>query len=170
MKKTKIVSFMLVLSLLVVGCSSPTQKVEKPMDTPPVKAEEVEVVSDEKEILKKLETISFGFLPKLTILQPDSIGTIYIEGTLVNTSDFPLLSYTLQIKDKKTNEVSYLTTYDTIMPGETSSKFNTFGPESGLTTDVEFISMSYDIKLNDIYLYVDVDLKLGEITYYEVAH
>lgn len=170
MKKLKILTAMLAVSLLFVGCSSPAQKLDEPVNTPIVQEAEVEDEQKEKEILEKLKVITFSLEPNLTILKPDSIGNVYIEATLVNTTDFPILSYTLKIKDKQTNETSYLTTYDTILPGDTSSKFEGFGPKSGLGADVEFLTISYEIKLDSIYLQVDCDLKLNEITYYETSH
>jgi hypothetical protein len=45
------------------------------------------------------------------------------------------------LKDK--NEKAYLSNHDTVLPGETSPKFDTFGPKSLNTSDIEILK--YDI-------------------------
>lgn len=102
----------------------------------------------------------------IEILRPNSIGTVYMEATYKNNTNYPITSINLKILLKDKNETSYLTNYDTVMPGETSPKFNTFGPESqrnedyqiltitvrALNTNGKTITVEYDTKLN-IYEY-----------------
>lgn len=80
------VIIVLLLSLVVVGCSAVTDNPPKPMqvDTPANNTPEVivnqpklEQPEEEPEIPIYLEDLSMV----MTILEPDSIGTTYIEAT-----------------------------------------------------------------------------------------
>lgn len=82
---------------------------------------------------------------KITILEPDSIGTRYMEATYTNNSKYTIqgINITILLKDK--NEKTYLSTYNIVQPGETSPKFETFAPETGNVEDYEYLV--YDISV-----------------------
>jgi ABC-type Fe3+-hydroxamate transport system substrate-binding protein len=101
----------------------------------------------------------------LTILEPDSIGNRYMEATFTNNSKYAIKGFNVTVLLKDKNEKTYLGNYDTIMPGETSPKFESFAPETGNVEDIEYLQ--YDITVVDengqeIYLTYDVKLKMYE--------
>ena len=99
----------------------------------------------------------------LTILEPDSIGNRYMEATFTNNSKYAIKGFNVTVVLKDKNEKVYLSNYDTVMPGETSPKFETFA--TGNTEYIEYLQ--YDITVVDengqeIYLTYDVKLKMYE--------
>lgn len=100
----------------------------------------------------------------LNILPPNSIGTRYIEGNYVNNTPYPVLSYQLTYLDKSTTERRYLSNYDTVLVGETSPKMDTFAPESGNMSDVQFQDLTIRFKTPHGEFYVEYDYRLNEIT------
>lgn len=117
----------------------------------------------------KKEEITLDQIPyEIVILEPNSIGMVYMEATYKNNTKLPILSYdaTVLLKDK--NEKTYLTTFDTVMPGETSPKFETFGPETQDKKDIEILETEVRLDLgNGKYLLVHYDHKLNRYTYNE---
>lgn len=128
---------------------------------------QVEEKKDEKEEVKKEEKeqppVTIEELPmNVTMLEPDSIGNRYMEATFTNNSKYAIKGFDVTVLLKDKNEKTYLTNYDTIMPGETSPKFETFAPATGNSDDMEYLS--YDITVVDengkeIYLTYDAKLK-----------
>jgi hypothetical protein len=58
--------------------------------------------------------------------------------------------------------------FDTVMPGETSPKFETFGPDSQDPNDVEVLTLEVIARTEEgNNLYIDYDFKLGEATWWE---
>lgn len=123
---------------------------------------QVEEKKDEKEE-KEQPPVTIEELPmNVTMLEPDSIGNRYMEATFTNNSKYVIKGFDVTVLLKDKNEKTYLTNYDTIMPGETSPKFETFAPATGNSDDMEYLS--YDITIVDengkeIYLTYDVKLK-----------
>lgn len=116
-------------------------KVEEAKEQPPVTIEELPV--------------------DITILEPNSIGTIYMEATFTNNSKYAIKGFSIEALLKDTNEKTYLSNYDTVMPGETSPKFDSFGPSTGNADDIEVLE--YEINVIDeagevIYLTYDTKL------------
>lgn len=111
-------------------------------------------ISD-KDVLVSIEELPFD----LTILEPDSIGNIYGEMVFTNNSKYPITSFSVTILKKDDNEKSYYSTYDTVLPGESSPKFSTFAPESGDINDVEYLEISYYVLDGDVYKSYDYDTK-----------
>ena len=99
----------------------------------------------------------------LTILPPNSIGTRYIEGNYLNDTPYPVLSYSLSYLDKSTGENWYLSSYDTVLSGSTSPKMETFAPESGSMSDVQFQKLTIRFKTPHGEFYVEYDYQLHEI-------
>lgn len=101
----------------------------------------------------------------LKVLAPDLIGIIYMEGNMVNHTSYPILSYSLCCLDKRSGEHHYLSTYDTVLPGETSPKLQTFAPSSGRLADLQYQSVNVKFKTPYGAFYVDYDYRLDEIKF-----
>lgn len=99
----------------------------------------------------------------LTILPPDSLDTRYIEGNYINNTPYPVLSYSLSYLDKGTTETWYFSSYDTVLSGSTSPKMETFAPESGRMSDVQFQKLTIRFKTPHGEFYVEYDYQLHEI-------
>jgi hypothetical protein len=70
------------------------------------------------------------------------------------------------LKDK--NETTYLTNYDTVLPGETSPLFDTFGPNSMKMSDIEILTIEFRAVTQDnTTLRVEYDKKLNKYDYSE---
>lgn len=108
--------------------------------------------------LEDIEMVGFKCLP------PNSIGTIYMETKFKNNSDKILeaIQYVYVFDDKK----HYLSCYDTLLPGETSTKVDTFGPESKNLDDIQLLEVSFTVKEDGKSIYVDYDAKLKEYSWY----
>lgn len=124
------------------GYTPPANSLDKVQDQVPVRIEELPV--------------------HINIKKPDSIGTVYMEATYKNNSNKNIVGYQITVLLKDTNEKTYLSNFDTILPGETSPKFETFGPKTRNKEDM--LLLKYDITiLNDdgekTYLTYDTKLK-----------
>lgn len=157
MKKVLITVLSGILTLSLVGCGS-TKKVENPEGGKPnVKVEEP------KKEEKEQPPITIEEVPmNVTILEPDSIGNRYMEATFTNNSKYAIKGFNVTVLLKDKNEKTYLSNFDTVMSGETSPKFQTFGPDTGNADDLEYLE--YEITVVDesgkeIYLTYDVKLK-----------
>ena len=107
----------------------------------------------------------------IKILEPDSIGTVYMEATYKNNTGLPILSYRATVLLKDINEKTYLLSYDTVLPDETSPKFSTFGPSTQNKGDIEILETEIRLDLgNGKYLVVEYDHKLKRYTYNEYEH
>ncbi len=105
---------------------------------------------------------------KLTIQPPNSIGTIYVDATYTNNSKYTLGAFQIIYLDKSKNEKRYLFNHDTVLPGETSPKFDTFGPSSGRESDIEVLEIKYTlVDKEGKRTWVDYDAKLK---IYKVLH
>lgn len=162
MKKT-LLTLILVLSLILVGCDSKTNEVPKK----PSNDEAASTIDDTKED-DELPIHPDDVKPVITILEPNSIGEVYMEATYTNNSKHPITGYTATVLLKDTNETTYLGTHDTVMPGETSSKFDTFGPKTQNDDDYEILKLKIVAKNEDGNdLYIDYDFKLNEASWLE---
>ena len=104
----------------------------------------------------KIENLHYD----ITILPPNSIGTVWMEATYTNNSSYVIKSFSLTILLKDKNEKTYLSCYDTVLPGETSSIFNSFGPTSMLSDDIEILKCSLRaIDENGDNMFIDYDYK-----------
>lgn len=104
-----------------------------PVITPTLKP--VQTTSSEVSTPITIDEISYN----ISVLPPDSINTIYMETAFKNNSKYTLSSIQLTYLDKIINEKQYLSTYDTLLPGDTSSKSETFGPNSGNINDLQLL-------------------------------
>jgi PBP1b-binding outer membrane lipoprotein LpoB len=95
-------------------------------------------------MVQKQPPVRIEQLPmNITIRQPDSGGYVYMDATYTNKSDSNIVSFRAIVLLKDKNEKAYLSNHDTVLPGETSPKFDTFGPKSLNTSDIEILK--YDI-------------------------
>lgn len=103
----------------------------------------------------------------ISIQDPDSIGTIYMKATYTNNSQYPIKGFNVTVLLKETNEKTYLSCYDTVMPGETSPVFDAFGPPSQNLSDTEILNYTITVVGNDGKdKYIDYDVKLNKYEWY----
>lgn len=98
----------------------------------------------------------------MNILPPDSIGTVYGNLTFKNNSKYVIKSFNLTIeytRDGKKDK-TYYSSYDTIMPGETSPIIDSF-----ISNDWKPIKLEYKIynKENGKYRRLEYDYKLDDL-------
>lgn len=118
--------------------------------------------SDTKEVSSKELDVKVEDLPyKILEQEPDSVGSVYGVATFTNNSKYPIKYFEISGIIPSTNETSYFANTDTVMPGETSSNFESFY-EKG--TEISKISYCY-IK-DDKEIYVDYDVKLDSYETY----
>lgn len=164
----------LIFSMAIVGCSS--EKIDK---IPEQISDNEEVVNSNNEqgINNEVEVEENNaeipiypddIMADITILEPNSIGTVYMEATYINNSEYPITSYSAKILLKDKNETTYLSTHDTVLPGETSPKFKCFGPETGKNEDYEILTLDVRARLdNGKTLSIEYDFKLEEARWSE---
>ena len=104
----------------------------------------------------------------IEILEPNSIGTVYLEATYLNGSEYPITSYKAKVHLKDTNDTAYLLIHDTVMPGEKSATFTGFGPETRLEEDYEILTLEVTARTEEgNKLYIDYDFQLEEASWFE---
>lgn len=153
------------LLLSLVACGEDKKVDDNSQNNVNAQVEEKKDEKEEKEQKEQKEQppVTIEELPmNVTMLEPDSIGNRYMEATFTNNSKYAIKGFNVTVLLKDKNEKTYLTNYDTIMPGETSPKFETFAPATGNSEDMEYLS--YDIIVVDengeeIYLTYDAKLK-----------
>lgn len=112
--------------------------------------------NNKNETVVKLEDFDLD----ITVLPANSIGTVYMEATYTNNSDKALTGFNVTVK-LPNGEKTYLSCYDTVLPGETSPKFECFGPESGNLEDCEILNYEFTVTNDDgSNTYVEYDTKL----------
>lgn len=129
---------------------------------------EEEIEQEEQEKTEELPIKFEEIKPEIKILEPDSIGNLYMEATYTNNSDYPIVGYDMTVLLKDSNEKTYLTNYDTVMPGETSPKFESFGPKTQDPNDYEILKLEVTAKTETgNKLYIEYDFNLNEATWWE---
>lgn len=144
------------LSLILTACGSNEAPAEEPKkeETKTEKVEEKaevkkEVKEEPKEEKKEAPVLIEEVPFNITLLEPDSLGNVYAEVTFTNNSNHIVTSYEITVLKKDNNEKSYYNTFDTIRPNETSSKFGSFAPSTGLIDDLEYLTLTYVVKRGD---------------------
>lgn len=168
------------LTLLGVGCGSNKAKIEAPkeekvveqpsvkedkeVDTPIVVESDDDSIyegkADDKPRVHPEDDISYT----LNLQTPDSIGNVYGIMTYTNNSDYPITGFEVTMLDNTTNETYYYMCYETVMPGETSPNFESFG-----SSDMTPIAMEYTIFDPETMLgcHYEADLKLRIVDWTE---
>lgn len=156
MKKLLVSGLIAVATVSFVGCGNTTQATNQPVineeapEEAPVKQESVINMAD--------------FVVNAQLQAPDSIGTVYYEGTVTNNSPYAIKSITFvynYTNEEGNKDVTYLSFYDTILSGETSAISNCFGSDGMelIGVDVTIVdngeehNFEYDAKLNTIEQY-----------------
>lgn len=110
-----------------------------------------------KVTIKDIQLVDFK------IRKPDSIGNIYMETKFKNNSNQNIkgIEYTYDVNGEKT----YLSTYDTLRPGDTSTLEECFGPKSGKKDDAKLLKAEFTVvNKDDSNTYIEYDAKLGTYT------
>lgn len=108
-------------------------------------------------------TINDIQLVDFKVRKPDSIGNIYMETKFKNNSNQIIkgIEYTYEVNGEKT----YLSTYDTLRPGDTSTLEECFGPKSGKKDDAKLLKAEFTVVNKDgSNTYIEYDAKLGTYT------
>ncbi|MCF6461599.1 hypothetical protein [Clostridium sp. Cult3] len=168
--KKSILILILILSILLVGCSS--GKIEDVAENNAEEEANNELESKEDEVSEdnneEIPIHPDDIMPEIVILEPNSIGTVYMEATYTNNSKYPITAYSAKVLLKDINDTTYLDIYDTVMPGETSPKFESFGPETQDPDDYEILSLEITARTEGgNNLYIEYDFKLDEATWWE---
>jgi hypothetical protein len=160
MKKLVLLTFM-VLALVLSGCSA--AEVDDPVDVAGTEDTPEEVPEEVKEEEEAIPIHPDEIPWEITILEPDSIGNVYMDATYTNNSDYPITRYHMKVHLKDKNDTTYLTSHDTVMPGETSPIFDSFGPETMDPNDYEVLTLDVRAILdNGDELDIEYDFKLGQ--------
>lgn len=169
MKKRILYTF-LALSLILTGCSTGEVQGDDPVEATEVSQEQPaepqpsdsgvpEESEQEEEIPIHPDEIPWD----ITILNPDSSGYVYMEATFTNSTDYPITRYHMKVHLKDKNDTTYLTSHNTVMPGETSPKFDSFGPETLDPNDYEVLTLDISALMdNGDELDIEYDFKLGQ--------
>jgi hypothetical protein len=128
------------------------------------------IVDEQDPVVKNgnMPPISIEDVPlSILIDPPDVIGNIYMNATYTNNSNYPITGYDVVVLLKDENEKAYLASYDTVLPGETSPIFNTFGPMSQNVADIEILAYTIIFRdENNETIYIEYDTKLDEYQWY----
>lgn len=165
MKKILVLLLSAILLITIVGCggeSNEAKETEIGMET---KQEEVEQVDETKEE----GPITIEQVPyQIEILEPNSIGTVYMNATYTNNTEYPITSIEMKVLRKDENETGYLTNHDTVMPGESSPVFDAFGPSTTREEDYEILTITIRAETEEgNTLVTEYDTKLDKYKYSE---
>ena len=101
----------------------------------------------------------------INFLEPNSIGNIYMEATYKNNSDYPITRYTLKILLKDVNKTTFLSSYDSVLLGETSPIFSTILSMMQISNDYEVLALEVTARPSkEKTLYIEYDFKLDEVS------
>lgn len=159
----------LLLTAIILFCLSACGLNKKDENEIEVIPEEISEVPEKKpNKISKEPIVKIEELPlEVKILEPDSIGTRYMEASYKNQSEYTIkgLSITVLLKDK--NEKTYLAVYDSVLPGETSAKFETFAPETGKSEDYEFLTYEITVEKDEYTtIHIIYDVKTQEYNWF----
>lgn len=164
-----LLSALLLLSACGETVKDPTPDVEKKgTEKVEEKTEEPKEDKEEDKLIVKVEELPYTF--KIDE-KPDSAGAVYVNFEFENKSKYPVVSFNLTINNKDVNEKSYAGIFDTVMPGEKSAKFETFGPKTSKKEDMEVLKLEYKVKDTENkkeYMF-EYDYKLKEYEVYDVS-
>lgn len=103
------------------------------------------------------------------IAPPDSAGNVHMTACYSNNSSVIIKDISIKVLFKDSNDTAYLSCSDTVLPGETSPNFESFGPKSLLKDDVIFLSCDITILNQDkSETWVSYDNKTGQMEWYVV--
>lgn len=181
MKKVLVGLLIGVATVGLFGCSSKSEVVG---ETPKVETKEeveerikIDAVKEEKEevveeVIEDDGSIKEGkvdleprVIPEelpfaMTVLEPDSIGTVYGNLIFQNNSKYIITAFDLTALDNVTNEKTYYCCYDTVMQGETSPIMESFASD-----DISVLKLEYTIydKESGLSCHYEYDTKLERV-------
>ncbi|MGX4599565.1 hypothetical protein [Faecalimicrobium sp. JNUCC 81] len=134
---------------LMVGCSSEKSSTNS--------KETVTKTQEEKSpvLVKDIEFI------ESKILEPDSIGARYFQTKFKNNSNKIITSISVEI-ELDNGEVAYLSSHDSLKPGDTSSIVECFASTTGNLEDMKAKKISITAINDDKQLFIDYDIKLDK--------
>ena len=147
MKLTKF--FIVTMMLLTISCGTKQE---------PQKTDDKQVTEEKKaSVIVPKEELPFEFEMK----KPDSAGNVYMDLTFKNNSKYPITYFNATVLLKDKNETTGFYTNNTVMPGETSPKIESFGPKTEKAEDYEIIKLEYTLQADDEEITVSYDYKLN---------
>lgn len=102
-------------------------------------------LSDEKNPIVTVDKLPY----EITIQEPDGTGKVHLEATFTNNSSYAIKSFEMAVALKDKNEKVYLSSTDTVMPGQTSLKFSSYGPQTQNKDDMEILSYQFVVVKDD---------------------
>lgn len=122
-------------------------------------------VNISNKIVRK-ESLNIEKLPlSIKMQEPDSSGTVYMQCTYTNNTDYPITSMNMTVLLKDKNEKTYFSNHDTVMPGETSPIFKSFGPQTLKEEDYEILTIEARAEGDESYTRMEYDTKLKKYEY-----
>jgi hypothetical protein len=142
---------LVIIGIIVIILSLQTSSMNKQKSNPVIEQPKEEVAKSEiKENVNNEPPLKIEQLPlDIKFREPDSIGNVYMDATYTNNSNKNIVGYNTTVLIKDTNKTTYLMTYNTVLPGETSPKFNTIGPKTKNMDDVQILKYEITIANND---------------------
>jgi len=154
MKRIAFLVLALAVGFSFTACTIQQAPNERPTNQPS-NVQPTHTPSNSPEAASKVVSVD-DFLISFEVLPPNNTGTVFAEFTFVNNSSSPIIDFSIAALLKDSNKRTHYSTYFTVMPGETSPKFTSFGPATGDKADIEFLSFEYSVYNDD-----------GTVTHYE---
>jgi hypothetical protein len=144
--------FIIIVAIIIISgiVYNGTTNAAKEKEKETISQQQVEKEKPKEEEVKKEPPLKIEQLPlDIQIKEPDSIGNIYIDATYTNNSNKNIVGYNVTVLLKDSNKTTYLMTYNTVLPGETSPKFNSFGPQTKNKEDIQILKYEITIANSD---------------------
>ena len=155
----KIILVMIIMVCILSGCDygPEVEKYDGKNTDATTTTEKTEVTEKEKapEIYNDLEFEYF--------IEDDG----FMDMVFKNNSEYAISEAMFTVKFKDNDKQTYFTNYTTVLPGEKSSRMNSFSPESKKIDDIEILKVNFTIKDkqgNERYIEYDNKLKIHEYT------
>ena len=146
--------FIVTMMLLTISCGTKQE---------PQKTDDKQVTEEKKvSVTVPKEELPFEFEMK----KPDSAGNVYMDLTFKNNSKYPITYFNATVLLKDKNETTGFYTNNTVMPGETSSKIESFGPKTEKTEDHEVVKLEYTVQADNEEVTVEYNVKLNKYEEY----
>ncbi|MDR0459413.1 MAG: hypothetical protein LBG68_02970 [Coriobacteriales bacterium] len=96
---------------------------------------------------------------------------VYTFFTFTNNSPYPIIWLSISALLKDTNTTEYYATDYTVLPGETSTTFHSYGPNSGNPDDIKLLSIEYTVYVgNDQVVEYEYDYKLNNYSKWDSSY
>ena len=156
----KIILVMIIMVCILSGCDyGPEVEKYKETKTENTTPEGTEEKSPEEEKAPEL----FNDLEFEYFIEDDG----FMDMVFTNNSEYAISEAMFTVKFKDNDKQTYFTNYNTVLPGEKSSRMNSFSPESKKIDDIEILKVNFTIKDkqgNERHIEYDNKLKIHEYT------